>query len=57
MKKKIGFGAAIALFAVVLLSTRFYMVDLPVWHISGGGDGPDPGLSICAENSSKAIWG
>jgi cytochrome c oxidase subunit II len=42
LKKKIGFGAAIALFAAVLLSTRFYMVDLPVWHISGGGDGPDP---------------
>ena len=42
MKKKIGFGAAIALFAIALLSTRFYMVDLPVWHILEGGDAPDP---------------
>jgi cytochrome c oxidase subunit 2 len=42
MKSKIGFGAAIALFAAILLSTRFYMVDLPVWHILGGGEGPDP---------------
>jgi cytochrome c oxidase subunit II len=42
MKKKIGFGAAIALFGVALLSTRFYMVDVPVWHILGGGNGPDP---------------
>lgn len=42
MKKKIGFGATIVLFAVVLLSTRFYMVDLTVWHILGGGNGPDP---------------
>jgi cytochrome c oxidase subunit II len=42
MKKKIGFGAAIEFFALALLSTRIYMVDLPVWHILGGGEGPDP---------------
>ena len=42
MKKRIGFGVAIALFAFALLSTRFYMVDLPVWHILGGGNAPDP---------------
>jgi len=42
MKKKVGFAAAIALFAVALLSTRYYMVDLPVWHFFGGGQGPDP---------------
>jgi cytochrome c oxidase subunit II len=42
MKKKIGFAAGIALFALVLFSTRFYMVDVPIWHILGGGNGPDP---------------
>jgi cytochrome c oxidase subunit II len=42
MKKKIAFGAGLVLFALALLSTRFYMVDLPLWHILGGGDGPDP---------------
>jgi len=42
MKRKIGFAAAIVLFAAALLSTRFYMVDLPVWHALGGGNGPDP---------------
>jgi hypothetical protein len=24
------------------LSTRYYMVDLPVWHFFGGGEGPTP---------------
>lgn len=42
MKKRFAFAAAIALFGLALLSTRFYMVDLPVWHALGGGDGPDP---------------
>ncbi len=41
-KKKIGFIAAIVLVAVVLLSTRYTEVDLPVWHFLGGGTGPDP---------------
>ena len=40
--KKIGFAAAIILFAVALLSTRYYMVDLPVYHFFGGGEGPEP---------------
>jgi hypothetical protein len=42
MKKKIGFIAALMLFGVAILSTRYYMVDLPVWHFFGGGQGPDP---------------
>jgi len=42
MKRKIAFGAAIAVFALALLSTRFYMVDVPLWHILGGSDRPDP---------------
>ena len=42
MKKKIGFAAAITLVGLAILSTRFYEVDLPVWHFLGGGNGPDP---------------
>ncbi|MGA2456069.1 MAG: hypothetical protein ABSF85_00645 [Terriglobales bacterium] len=42
MKKKIRFVAAMTLVALALLSTRYYMVDLPVWHFFGGGKGPDP---------------
>ncbi|HXM11685.1 MAG TPA: hypothetical protein VN946_17175 [Terriglobales bacterium] len=42
MKKKIGFATAMTLVALALLSTRFYMVDLSVWHFLGGGEGPDP---------------
>jgi len=42
MKKRIGFIAALMLFGVAILSTRYYMVDLPVWHFFGGGQGPDP---------------
>jgi hypothetical protein len=41
MKKKIGFVVAIALVGLALLSIRYYMVDLPVWHFLGGGNGPD----------------
>jgi cytochrome c oxidase subunit II len=42
MTKKIAVAAATILFGLALLSTRFYMVDLPVWHFLGGGKGPDP---------------
>ena len=42
MKKKIGFVVAIALVGLALLFIRYYMVDLPVWHFLGGGNGPDP---------------
>ena len=42
MKKKIGFAAIVALIALAVLSTRYYMVDVPVWHFLGGGNGPDP---------------
>lgn len=42
MKKKIGFVAAMALVGLAILSTRYYEVDLPVWHFLGGGQGPDP---------------
>jgi len=40
--KKIGFIAALVLFAMALLSTRYYMADLPIYHIFGGDQGPDP---------------
>lgn len=42
MKKKLAFAAGITLFGLVLFSTRFYMVDVPLWHFLGGGQGPDP---------------
>jgi cytochrome c oxidase subunit II len=42
MKKKLGFVAAMTLFGLIILSTRYYMVDLPVWHFLGGGKGLDP---------------
>src|SRR5271154_3677439 len=42
MKKKIGFVVAMALVGLALLSIRYYMVDLPVWHFFGGGNGPNP---------------
>jgi cytochrome c oxidase subunit II len=41
-KSKIGFVAAMTLIGLALLSTRYYMLDLPVWHFLGGGKGPDP---------------
>ena len=40
--KKIGFAAALILFTVAILSTRYYMVDLPVCHFLGGGEALDP---------------
>jgi cytochrome c oxidase subunit II len=40
--KKIGFVAAMILFALALLSTRYYMVDLPIYHFISGGEGPEP---------------
>jgi cytochrome c oxidase subunit 2 len=40
--KKIGFVAALILFTVAILSTRYYMVDLPVYHFLGGGEALDP---------------
>ena len=42
MKKKIGVAAMLTLVGIALLSTRYYMVDLPVWHFLGGGKGLDP---------------
>jgi cytochrome c oxidase subunit II len=42
MKKKIGFAAAITLVGLAILSTRYYEVNLPVWHFLAGGQGPDP---------------
>jgi cytochrome c oxidase subunit II len=42
MKKKIGFLAAMTLVGLAILSTRYYEVDVPVWHFLGGGQGPDP---------------
>jgi cytochrome c oxidase subunit II len=42
--KKIGFVAALTLFAVVILSTRYYMVDLPVYRFFGGGEAPAPAV-------------
>jgi cytochrome c oxidase subunit 2 len=40
--KKIGFVAIMTLVGLAILATRFDMVDLPVWHFLGGGNGLDP---------------
>jgi cytochrome c553 len=42
MRQKLGFALSIALVGCVILGTRFYLVDLPVWHFLGGGKGSDP---------------
>jgi cytochrome c oxidase subunit 2 len=42
MKKKIGWAAGIAVVALAILCTRYYEVDLPVWLLLRGGQGPDP---------------
>ncbi|MFY9674258.1 MAG: hypothetical protein WAK13_07375 [Terriglobales bacterium] len=42
MKKRIGFVVAMVLVGVALFGTRFYMVDLPIWHFFGGGKSLDP---------------
>jgi len=42
MKNKIGFVAIVTLIGLAVLSTRYYMVDVPVWHFFGGGSGLDP---------------
>jgi cytochrome c oxidase subunit 2 len=41
-KRQIGFAAALVLVGLVILSTRFNEVELPVWHFLGGGNGPNP---------------
>ena len=42
MWKRIQFALSIALVGCAILATRFYLVDLPVWHFFGGGNGLDP---------------
>ncbi len=42
MRKKIGFALSIVLFGLIILSTRFYEIDLPVWRFFGGGKRLDP---------------
>src|SRR5271165_1630183 len=42
MRNKIGFALSIILLGAIILSTRIYEVDLPVWHFFGGGKGLDP---------------
>jgi len=42
MRQKLGFAVSIALVGCVILATRFYEVDLPVWRFFGGGQGIDP---------------
>ena len=42
MRQKVGFAFSIALVGCVILATRFYEVDLPVWRFFGGGQGLDP---------------
>lgn len=38
----IGFVLAMMLLTLIILSTRYYIVDLPVLHFFGIGTGPDP---------------
>lgn len=42
MRQKLGFALSIALVGCIILATRFYEVDLPVWRFFGGGQGLDP---------------
>src|SRR5579864_355312 len=42
MRQKLGFALSIALVGCIILATRFYEVDLPVWRFFGGGSGIDP---------------
>ena len=42
MRQKIGFAVSIALVACMILSTRIYEVDLPIWRFFGGGKNLDP---------------
>jgi cytochrome c oxidase subunit 2 len=42
MRQKLAFAVSIALVGCIILATRFYEVDLPVWRFLGGGHGLDP---------------
>lgn len=42
MRQKLGFVLSIVLFGCIILATRFYIVDIPVWHFLGGGKGLNP---------------
>jgi cytochrome c553 len=42
MRQKLGFALSIALVGCIILATRLYLVDLPVWRFFGGGKGLDP---------------
>ncbi len=42
MRQKLGFALSIALVGCIILATRFYEVDIPVWNFFGGGNGIDP---------------
>lgn len=42
MRRKLGFALSIALVGCIILATRFYEVDLPIWRFFGGGKGIDP---------------
>jgi cytochrome c oxidase subunit II len=42
MRQKLGFALSIVLFGCIILATRFYIVDIPVWHFLGGGKRPNP---------------
>jgi cytochrome c oxidase subunit 2 len=42
MRKKIQFALSIVLVGCAILATRFYLVDLPLWHFVAGGNGLDP---------------
>ncbi len=42
MRQKLGFALSIVLVGCIIWATRFYEIDLPVWHFLGGGNGIDP---------------
>ena len=53
--KKIGFVIVMTLVGLAILATRYAMVDLPVWHFFGGGNGLDPnGLHLQGEFERSA---
>jgi cytochrome c553 len=42
MRQKLGFILSIALFGCLVLATRVYLVDVPIWRFFGGGKRLDP---------------
>jgi len=42
MRQKLGFALSIMLVGCIILGTRYYEIDLPLWHFLRGGKELDP---------------